>query len=193
MFPGNGEFSGTPYPGRFQEPVNQRSEPLIDYEMGGVALQDPSVGLQEKLWTLRSDGHAVTVEAEGVAPVQLFARTGLVQRVSLAFDQQMVPHVAFVEDGVTWLWWWDNLAGAMTYTQIPGARSPCLGLDVKEAGDLASGDVTLAYMKGASVCIRKQRDRFAVEEVKGTASGMDLVSMGRNVGGRYQLMLQTPR
>lgn len=193
MLPGDGQVSVPAHPSAFAEAVNQRSTPLIDYEVGGVALFDPNQGLQVKLWTLRSDGHAVTVEAEGVPAVVLFTRTGTITRVGLAFDQAMNPHVTFVEDGLVWLWWRDTIANAMVFTSFPGARSPCLGLDEKRASEMSNGDVLLSYLRDGSLCIRQQRDRFSVEQVKASGITLDLISVGRNVGGRYQWMFQTPR
>lgn len=191
MLPGDGQLSSTAYPSAFAEKVGKRSEPLIDYEVGGAALFDPNQGLQVKLWTLRSNGQAVTIEAEGVPPVVLFTRAGSITRVGLAFDQAMNPHVAFVEDGVVWLWWRDTIANAMVFSSFPGARSPCLGLDEKRASEMSNGDVLLSYLRDDTLCVRQQRDRYAVEEVKASGITLDLISVGRNVGGRYQWMFQT--
>lgn len=192
MLPGDGQVSIPARPSAFAEPVNQRSDPMVDYEVGGVSLFDPNQGLQVKLWTLRSDGHAVTVEAEGAPAVVLFTRSGTITRVGLAFDQAMNPHVAFVEDGLVWLWWRDTLANAMVFTSFPGARSPCLSLDEKRSEELSKSDVLFSYLRADALCVRQQRDRYAIEEVKATGVTLDLISTGRSVGGRFQWMLQTP-
>lgn len=192
MLPGDGKLSSQSHPAPFAEPVNRRDEQLVDYEIGGVGLQNPNAGLQVKLWTLRSNGQQVTVEADDVPPALLFTRPGPITLVSLAFDQAMNPHVAFVEAGVAWLWWWDTIANAMTFTSFPGARSPRLGLDEKRPALLSAGDVVMAYMRDDSLCIRYQRERFADEHVLATGYSQELVSIGMNAAGRFQFMLQTP-
>lgn len=191
MLPG-GVLSSIPHPAPFAERVNQRAEPLVDYEMGGIGLQNPNAGLQVKLWTLRSNGQQVTVEADDVAPVLLFTRPGPITLVSLAFDQAMNPHVAFVEDGIAWLWWWDTVANAMTFTAIDGARTPRLGLDEKRSALLSIGDVVLAYMNQSNLCVRYQRERFGTEHVLADGIGQELVSVGSSTAGRFQFMLTSP-
>lgn len=187
MLPG-GVLSTQPHPGPFAEPVNKRREPLIDYEMGGVALDDPGQGLRVKLWTLRCIGGAVSVESEGIEPVTLFTRSGSVTEVSFAFDQNMRPQVAFVEDDLAWLWWFDTLANDYRFTSYPGIVSPRLALDEKRPRLLAIGDVIFTYIKDGALCYRQQRDRYAVEYVlkTGLQAGLRLVAVGRNVGGRLQ-------
>lgn len=189
MLPGN-TLSTVPHPAPFSEPVSKRSEPLIDFEIGGVGLQNPNAGLQVKLWTLRSDGHAVTVEAEDVPPVTLFTRPGTIELVSLAFDQSMNPHVAFVEDGVSWLWWWDTIANAMVFTSFPNMKTPRLGLDERREFNLANSDIVLGYLRGNDFCVRYQRERFAVENVLRVNAGSEVVACARNKGGRYQFRLR---
>ncbi|WP_427852920.1 hypothetical protein [Stenotrophomonas acidaminiphila] len=191
MLPG-GVLSSIPHPAPFAERVNLRSEPLVDYEMGGIGLQNPNAGLQVKLWTLRSNGQQVTVEADDVPPVLLFERLGPITLVSLAFDQAMNPHVAFVEDGIAWLWWWDTVANAMTFTAIDGARTPRLGLDEKRSALLSIGDVVLAYMNQDNLCVRYQRERFGTEHVMSAGVGQELVSVGASAAGRFQFMLTSP-
>ncbi|MPS36039.1 MAG: hypothetical protein E2593_12185 [Stenotrophomonas sp.] len=164
----------------------------MDYEMGGIGLQNPNAGMQVKLWTLRSNGQQVTVEANDVVPVLLFERPGPITLVSLAFDQAMNPHVAFVEDGIAWLWWWDTVANAMTFTAIDGARTPRLGLDEKRSALLSIGDVVLAYMNQSNLCVRYQRERFGTEHVLAEGIGQELVSVGSSTAGRFQFMLTSP-
>lgn len=191
MLPGDGQVSIPAHPSRFAETANQRDVPLVDYEMGGVDLYNPNFGLEVKLWTARCDGHAVMVEAEGTPAVPLFSRTGIISRIGVAFDQSMNPHIAFVEDGLVWLWWRDTIANEMVFTSFPGARSPCLSLDEKRASELGNSDILFSYLRADALCVRQQRDRFSIEEVKATGVTLDLISTGRNVGGRFQWMLQT--
>lgn len=183
----DGVLSSQPHQAAFSEKSNQRNVPLVDYERGGTALQNPNDGLSVKLWTLRcTDGHAVTVEADDVAPMVLFARPGTIELVSLAFDQNMNPHVAFVEDGVSWLWWWDTLANAMAFMTIPEAVTPRLGMDEKRSWNMSASDVMLCYIRKGRLCQRLQRERFATETILNAGPFDSLAIIGRQVGDRFQ-------
>src|SRR5690606_35250660 len=71
---------------------------LQDWELGGVALNDPSQGLSVKVWhafaTHDHDTDVVTVwvEAPGVPATELFSGIGITE-IALAFDQNMNPFV----------------------------------------------------------------------------------------------------
>ncbi len=184
MMPG-GVLSAITIQGSFVEPNRKRREPLIDYEMGGVGLQDPSGGLQYQLWTIESNGTDVYVRAEHVAPVLLFSRPGIT-RVTLGFDLNMRVHAAFVQNGVSWLWWYDSQAGAMIFTAYPDASYPTLGTDEKRSSELANSDLLFAYMRGQNLCVRMQRDRFLIEYAYPIGRNAELVAIGMNSANRFQ-------
>ncbi len=169
----------------FIEPNRNRMRPLIDYEMGGAGLQDPSGGLQHQLWTLESDGTDVWISAERVARVDLFSRPGIT-RVTLGFDLNMRVHVAFVQNGSSWLWWYDSQAGAMVFTEYPTFSYPTLGTDEKRSTELANSDLIFAYIRGQNLCVRQQRDRFQVEKAFPLGMNAELVAIGMNTENRFQ-------
>lgn len=157
--------------GGFEVPVKSLSaeDKLQDWEMGGVALNDPSQGLRVQLWkfTLVVDevtgASTISVEAPTVSKTVLF--TGVdVNEIAGAFDQNMNPVVAYTEGGTPKLWWWDPTAGAMVHTTLPaGCIDLRVSLDDKRRFNVAESDVILSYVRGGAAYYRYQRDRYLVE------------------------------
>lgn len=181
-----GGLSTTAQPAQFLERVNSSRVPLVDYEMGGAALNDSSAGLWVKLWRVRVDGDVVLLGPDGETEQSAFTRPGI-SEVALAFDQNMQPVVAFVQDGQAWLWWYDSAVPGMVFTQIAGAVNPRLTLDDKRPVQVASSDVILAYLRGGSLYYRQQRDRYLTEYLLSAdppCGGLASVCMSK--GGRLQ-------
>jgi hypothetical protein len=133
--------------------------------MGGVALNDPSQGMLVKVWTLTLDGDDVVVSAADVSPVVLFTQSGITE-LSLAFDQNMRPTVAFVAGGQATIWWFDSVEGDQVFTNLPsGSLNPRVTLDDKRAMQIQAGvtDVILAYIRSNNLYFRAQRDRYLIE------------------------------
>lgn len=190
MIPEN-RLSTTPVPAAFAQPVNDGRVPLVDYEEGGHELNNSQSGLRGHTWRAFVEGDAVMIEREGVAAVEVLRHPGI-EQLALAFDHNMQPHLAFVQAGQTWLWWFDSQTDSMTLTHIPDARWPRLAMDERRLWHLADADIVLAYLRGDALCVRYQRDRFGVEHVlkAGLPDGVKLISIGMNVAGRFQFKLK---
>lgn len=183
-------LSSTPVPGDFIERVNRPLAPLIDYERGGAAVGDAGAGRFLQEWKAEVIGADVWLSAESVAPFVYLTRPGITL-VSLAFDQNMIPYVAFVDGSGAWLYWFDTSAGGMVTTSIPGARTPRLCTDDKRMIEVANSDVILAYMVGTELRYRQQRDRFQTEIMLATGLNADLVAVAMADVGRLQFQLVT--
>jgi hypothetical protein len=173
-----------------------RSNLMEDFERGGVALNDPTQGLNVRTWQIFTDGSEVRVSYIGAATsTLLFTGTGITE-VSLAFDQNMRVAVGYVEGGVTKLYWYDTVAAAMTHTTFANCRSPMVTLDDKRqiATQLGSNDVIFAYIRDGSVRYRQQRERYEVERtldtVDSASSRITQIGMGRN--NRLQIRVSQP-
>lgn len=195
MLPDN-TASTTAQPSPYLDPQKGPRDLLLAYEMGGIALSDPSAGLRVKLWTLRvvktDTGQDVQVSAPGVSTVVLFSSALGITEADLAFDQNMKPAVAYVEAGVAKLWWYDTTLPGQVVLALPaGSSSPRCTLDDKRLNQTAASDIVVFYMRSGDVCYAQQRDRFTVERVVGTA-GPDavLVSVGMNRTLRLQWRIQ---
>jgi hypothetical protein len=167
---------------------------LWDTEIGGVALNDPSQGLRVKVWTLRAVGASgnVYVSAFDVFETLLFSAPGI-QEVSLAFDQNMRPFVAFVQDGQAKYRWYDSLLGTNVITTLdPLDRNPRCCMDDKRDQQTASGsnDIILAYTRSNALYFRQQRDRYETEYLLKTDVNGRLMRVGMNTLSRLQFMLE---
>lgn len=182
----------TAIPAQFKDPINHRFFPLVDYEIGGTNLNQPGEGHRVKLWTLRYETPNMILSAPGVPDAIQFSRTGITE-VGLAFDQNMRPFVAFVENGVAKYWWYDTVAAAQVFTDLPAtSANPRCCMDDSRPLQFAINDIILAYTKGGDLYYRQQRDRFATERLLKTAIGGNLEAIGMSEGFRLQFLVRLP-
>jgi hypothetical protein len=174
----------------FLVPDDAAYSALTDYEYGGAALNDPSQGLQVKVWTLQYSTPDFVLSASGVSPTTVFSFTGVTQ-VSLAFDQNMRPCIAYVKSGQAWLYWYDTLIENFTHDALDaGIADPRVCLDDKRARQTGSSDIILAYTRNNNLYFRAQRDRFGVEYLLRTDVNALLRKIGMNTGNRLQFQLE---
>jgi hypothetical protein len=189
----NNALSDVARTARLLTPDELRAIGTIDYERGGVALNDPSQGSQVANWRARLVGDDVMVGIEPYTTETLMFTEAGISEISLAFDQSMNPTIAYTAMGVAKLWWYDaSVPGRVTTTFPSGCLSLFLTLDDKRQGQNATSDVLLFYMRASKLCFRQQRDRFATERVlrwiKGSAATIKRVGM--SAGNRIQIELQ---
>lgn len=173
---------------------------LVSSEYGGIALYDASAGLQVKPWTLQYDrvSQNVTLSADGVPTTVLFNRPSITQ-VSIAFDRNMFPFVAFVQAGQAKLYFYDDLVPGFVFweTELGTATYPRCTHDDKRRLQSASADIILAYIKDGTIKYRQQRDRYLIERelpqgVAGpTVSANILYHVGMNSNYRLQFLYGT--
>lgn len=193
MLPDN-ELSSSPVPAVF---LGGRALPVrnvVDYEWGGVALQDSSQGLMVQFWRARieSENTQIIIDAQNIAPFVLITGVNITE-VSLAFDQNMNPAVAYVEDGTPKLYWYDSTVPGMVTTTFPNIVTPRVSLDDKRDSQSQNNDVIFAYMKNSNLYMRMQRDRYGVEYL--LAEDIDspgLIKIGMSRQNRFQWMFRNP-
>lgn len=167
--------------------------PISDYEMGGKAISDPSLGNQDRPWTITANeaGEVYFFAAEN--PEALFITLPGLSELSAAFDQNMRPVLAYVQDGVARLRWYDTVPGAYVVTDLPaGTISPRVALDDKRLTQtqLGDNDIILAYVRSGNLYYRQQRDRYEVEYLLGVVGSAKLIRIGMNVVNRLQFLLE---
>lgn len=171
--------------------VEQTARPhlLIDYEMGGIALQDPSQGLRFKLWTVRYNQSTgdVLLSAPAVPESVAFNRPNVTE-LSLSFDQNMNPFIAFVQAGAARFWWYDPIVSGQVFEEslIASGITPRCTLDDKRPTQTGNSDIILAYVRAGSLYFRQQRDRYTVEYLL-QAGVVGLKTIGMNAKYRLQL------
>ena len=183
-----GALSITPVPGTFLDPdMRVRPSLLVDYELGGAALNDPTLGLQVRTWQAWYDGTSVRCSPDtGTPETVLFSKPGITE-LSLTFDQNMRAAVAYVIAGYTYLWWYDSVPGSMVHTQFAGANSPLLSLDDKRLSQTGNSDILFVYLRDGKIYYRQQRDRFGVEYLLSAAPswGNRINRIGMMDNGRF--------
>lgn len=174
MFPDN-TLAVNPHIAGYSFPVKTLSpeDRLQDWEMGGVALNDPSQGLEVQLWKFTLEvaedtgDSFVYVEAPSVAKVLMFSLpAGYISEIAGAFDQNMNPMVAYQTSGSAKIWWWDPTVTGMVHTTLPaGCIDLRCSLDDKRRFNVAASDVILSYVRGGSLYCRLQRERYLTEHL----------------------------
>lgn len=170
-----------------------------DWELGGTALNYPNDGLRIQEWTLEYYNNKVYVSSaiqEG--RTLLFEMAGLVE-ISLAFDPNMTPFVAYMKEvggdvgQESWYWWYDATVPGYVHVKLPDySYYPKCCLDDKRplAQSIQQQHVILSYMRGNSLYVREQVDRFATEILMWTGFRARLNKVGMNIHNRLQWQLQ---
>lgn len=171
MIPGNPNIydSRPELGGAFLYPDNIVStSELEDYELGGVAIQDPSQGLQVQVWKCHwepTTGEVILTPQDTGSPTVLFTQSDVVE-LAFTFDQNMRWSTATrTSDDVLHHRWYDSLAEDYVTTTYSGVTSVRLTHDDKRSTqvDLGSTDMILSYIRVGYVRWRIQRDRFLTE------------------------------
>lgn len=182
--------SSISFGGLFYSPDDRVTTPLVDYEMGGIAQLDTSMGLNYQAWRARLDDYQVKLMPDGGAEVVLFEGVHITE-LSLCFDQNMRWSIGYVQDGILKLNWFDSGVGARVTSVFSNAVNPKMALDDKRASQVAASDMILAYITGNTLFYRQQRDRFLVEYTLRTDlfPGTKLKNIGLNKNMRMQFEL----
>ena len=174
--------------------LGRRDGRTIDYEQGGIALNDPSQGLQVQSWRARLVGNEIKVGPDPyTSETTVITGSGITQ-ISLAFDQNMNPAIAYVQAGVTKLYWYSTALEEMTTTTFAAdVRSPFVCMDDKRdaATTMNINDVLLFYVRTNRLCYRQQRDSYNTERTLAWFDGtaVTINKVGMNVGLRMQVEL----
>lgn len=170
-------------------PPNNRTA----YALGGIALSDPSQGLQVQLWTAVADAEKVTLSAPNLAEPLLLLPEPNVTNLTLAFDQNMNFSLAYMQYGTARLHWFDTFVDEYVTTSFAGASTPRVTLDDKRELQSTNSDLILAYVLNNNLYFRLQRERFLNERLLQENVNAKLVQMGMNVKNRLQFRLQPQR
>lgn len=151
--------------GHFLSPDNLESFALLDYELGGIGLNDTSEGMRYQTWLARyfADTGDFVLSADNV-PATIVHTVAGVTEFSFTFDQNMQPFITYVEAGVAKFWWWNTDIQAYDISNLPaGSLTPKCCLDDKRESQTTSSDIILCYVHAGALKERNQRDRFTAE------------------------------
>lgn len=209
--PNSNEISASPVTEVFNYTLYMASldaslaENTVDYELGGINIQDPSKGLEYQIWKARISigGKHILLSAANYAEAPFYEATnyGALTEVSVTFDQNMRPVIAFVEDYIPKLQWYDTFVGAQVVTTFDESTygritSPRVSLDEKRENFEGASDIILSYIKDGNLCIRQQIDRYTIEYILDIGysipAGYYIHKTGMNTVSRFQWELRKP-
>lgn len=149
----------------FLPPRNKPQTATKCWELGGIALSDTSEPMQYN-WYGYVQGKAIYLQRSGTEPVAVLGFAGDVTEMSFTFDQNMRPTIAYVENGVAKLYWYDSSAAKNVLTLYPAITNPRLSLDDKRKFNIGNSDIIFAYVTDYNrLCYRLQRERYGIEHV----------------------------
>lgn len=166
-----------------------RKVAYVDFEWGGLDIQDTSKGLLYRLWESYYDGTTIRI-TDGVKVRRLLTLDNVTYH-SFAFDQNMQPCVAYVQRGVTKFWYYDTVGDSYITTVYEGVLEyPQLTLDDHRTNQLGNSDVFLSYIREGKLYYRLQRDRYLIEHFVQDAPNHRLTQTGmtRNYRFRWRLV-----
>lgn len=172
---------------------------LQDFEMGGVAIGDPTQGLRVQPWELRVLGNDVRLRPYPDGSYTTFFTEADIREIGFSFDQNMNPVFAYKAGEVWKLRWYDPVPEVEAYVSTPmiGARDVRICLDDKRPLRRDFSDVMVFYLKDdpatqpQRLYMRAQRDRYGVEYTVGNlplgTNALDAVGMSKNLRIRVSL------
>jgi hypothetical protein len=168
---------------------------LIDYDMGGIALNNNSVGLEYQLWTFTAVDNAVYAQADNTpAPIHLVNAGGPIEDLSCTFDQNMNPMVAYLQGGQWSYWWFDPVVQGMIISQLPPNVTSCrVALDERRLWESPLSDILIFYTRDGNLYHRRQRDRYQNDLLLRESVHGTLVRADMNGINRMQLKLKAER
>lgn len=168
---------------------------ITDYDMGGIALNDNSQGLEYQLWTFTAVESAVFVQAPNTEePIGLLDAPGKIEDLACTFDQNMNPMVAYLQGGQWSYWWFDPLVHGMITSQLPPNITSCrVALDDRRVWESPASDILIFYTRNGNLYHRRQRDRYQNDLLLRESVHGTLVRADMNGINRMQLKLKAER
>jgi hypothetical protein len=174
-------------PQTFAPPRDIPPTQLIAYDYGGININDPSAGLQVKIWRCRWESGNFIVDADGVPDTVIYSASDI-SDFDITFDQNMQPFLAFTQGGVAKFRWFDATVPGFVVITLPGAVTPKCQLDDKRPSQISNSDIILAYVRDFDLYYREQRDRFGVEYLLKDGAGPRLRRIG--MGQRWRFLFE---
>ena len=181
MIPDLPNLSDPTISAEFLQPYNREKAALLDYARGGINLLDASKGLNVKNWTCELQDGEVYISAPGVASFLVETLIGEPEWISLAFDQNMHYNLAYILPGSgAFLYWYDAEVQGYVTESLGAVQTPIIRMDDVRQYTEGLNDIILSYIRGGSLCVRVQRDRFKIEYVLATNAGTRIIQCGMN-------------
>lgn len=166
-------------------------------EEGGAAINDATQGRQVqdwRAWIVGGTSVRCAPLPDLLPETELFVGANITA-VSLAWDSSMAPTVAYIDEGVLKLRWYNSLTELFQTDDYIGANSGKVATDDKRRSIEGSSDVIFAYTLDGILYWRQERDRYLVEYevgVAGPRGDQVLQRIGMTAINRFQFELVDP-
>lgn len=185
-------FTAEPIYSPLLDPYSDEFTPFSDRHRGGIAISDGSKGRDYQIWEIRyADGVASIYLEESLIPSYSISIPEP-DMISVAFDNNMRPTIAYVISNVGYLYYYDTLTESYSTISISGITSSRARIDDVSDFYNSTSDVLWIYTLGDTVRWRQQRDRYTVEYIVGAAGGKVIKKAGMNQLRRFQIELNLP-
>lgn len=162
----------------------------VDFESGGIAISDPSQGLNYQTWKAYLHDYNVILSSSTQQEFIAYTGDGITE-ISFTFDRNMNFTLAFVQNCEAKLYWYDSSIPGMTVTNFGTSYSnPRVTLDDKRDISSNSSDIIFAYVKNSGLYYRMQRDRYEVEYELIKSGIKKLKKIGMNNKLRLQFLIE---
>lgn len=170
---------------------------LKDLARGGMAIQDPSQGLNVQDWLAEAERNEIYVGPRdgSAARTLIVSESENVSWVSLAFDTLMQVYLAYIAGDTPKLRWFDTTQNSIVTDDFPDIITPILMHDDvrKKQVDLGGTDIVFVYVRDDALRVRYQRDRFGDEkELAPMPEGADRI-VGYGMTGALRLRFDLGR
>lgn len=167
-----------------------RENHLIDYEWGGIAIQDTSQGMRYQVWQVFYNRLISSICIRRMAfseEIVILPNMQNITRLGLAFDLNMRPTICYVQNGISYLYWYNLFTNEATITEFTDMKNPCITLDDSRSVQSSQSDIILAYQIGRDLYYRQQRDRYQIPLLLiENHRASTLFQIGMNLGNRLQ-------
>lgn len=161
------------------------------FELGGEAININTDDLNSRLWRYFYEDNKVKINRTDTDEIITLEELPGLTQLSLTFNQSLVPVFTYIQNGTTFLKWFDTSDQTYKTTNFGTTfRSPKVVLDIKDKLSTVS-DVLFLYMKNnTELCVRYQRDRFSIEYVLKTMPAHVILRVGMNKLNRIQFLME---
>jgi hypothetical protein len=166
----------------------KRFNEVIDYENGGITLNDSSKGLLYQEWKMWIDNNKIYLKPENLNDALLIYSGNNVTYISFTFDQNM-NLVYIYKDSNVWVFnWFDSQINDYNSKIYSNEHSSFeLILDDKRHGAESSNDILMFYLKNNQLCYRQQRERYLIERFLTSDTPGRIAYAAMNSGLRLQI------
>jgi len=189
----------------YVDPYTRHTGDLEDWEQGGIALNDPSLGLDVQMWYLWYNDDEddpnygdFTVRAETTGETAVIINVPNVIRCGLAFNQNNDPFICYEMGSCeAKYYYWNTVAADYVTDTLPvGSKYLACCLDDHRYTNASTSDTILAYVRGGTLYYRQERDRFGTERALtavGAVGGGELHKVGMTENLRLKFDIREGR